>query len=187
MGISNFLNKLVLGLSEENYDRSLSDYQFWMGIGARHGWIPDGQLYNDILGGMSPDTVNSTTGQLVHGNSHLLLRFITDVGLDPALSTYIFGTHERLCRQSLNSFFANNLDFISRNLSGTELRRFYTDVNFFAHWANLGYPIAEDVRNHTLQSTVYFHQLNSLAILLNIFGFIFAASVSRPISHGLLW
>jgi hypothetical protein len=134
MKISSFLNKLVLGLSEKNYDQTLSDYRLWMGIGVTHGWIPDDQLYNDILASMRPELVVPSSLQLIHSTSHLLVRFITDVGNDPVLSAYVSGTHERLCHQSLKNFFAINLDFILGNdRPRPELRRIYTDVNFLAH------------------------------------------------------
>jgi hypothetical protein len=50
--------ELVFDLYEENYDQTLSDHQFWMGTGATHGWIPDSQLYNDILASMKPELVH---------------------------------------------------------------------------------------------------------------------------------
>ena len=186
MNISGFLNKLVLGLSEKNYDQTLSDYRLWMGIGVTHGWIPDDQLYNDILASMKPELVDPPSGQVIHGTSHLLVRFITDVGLDPVLSTFVSGTHERLCHQSLKNFFAINLDFVMRDASLPEFRRIYTDVNFLAHWANLGYLNVEDVRSHILQSltfrpTTFTYQSNSLAVLLNISGATFAAYVDSSV------
>jgi hypothetical protein len=187
MKISSFLNKLVLGLSEKNYDQTLSDYRLWMGIGVTHGWIPDDQLYNDILASMKPELVVPSSLQLIHSTSHLLLRFITDVGHDPVLSAYVSGTHERLCHQSLKNFFTINLGFI---LGGDrpilELPRLYTDVNFLAHWANLGYLNVEDVQNHILQSltfksTLRTHQVNSLGVLLKIAGATFAAYVDPSV------
>lgn len=58
MSTSKSLMELVFDLYEENYDQTLSDHQFWMGTGATHGWIPDSQLYNDILASMKPELVH---------------------------------------------------------------------------------------------------------------------------------
>ena len=187
MKISSYLNKLVLGLSEENYDQTLSDYRLWMGIGVTHGWIPGDQLYNDILTSMKPELVDPSSAQLIHSTSRRLLRFVTEVGNDPLLSAFVSGTHERLCLQSLKNFFAINLDFmLGKDRPIAELRRFYTDANFLAHWANLGYLNVEDVRSHILQSltfrpTTFTYQSNSLAVLLNISGATFAAYVDSSV------
>ena len=188
MSISNFLEQLVLGLSEENYDQTLSDYRFWMKIGAAHGWIPSHQLSNDIAASTKPHLVDPFRGQLIHSTSHLLLQFITDVGRDPVLSTYASGAHEQRCHRSLSNFLANNLDFIPRNnnMSWAELRSFYTNANFLAHWANLGYLDVEDIKYHILQSltfqpTVHSYQLNSLGIFLKISGATFAAHVDPSV------
>jgi hypothetical protein len=124
-----------------------------MEIGTTHGWIPDNQLYNDVLASMRPDLVNTSSGQLIRSTSCLLLRFVTDVGLDPVLSAYTFGTHERHCHRSLKNFFADNVDFIPRiTFHETDLQKFYTNVNLLAHWVNLGYLNVEDVQNSILQS-----------------------------------
>ena len=132
-------------------------------------------------------------GQLIHSKVHLLLRFITDAGRDPALSTYAYGLHDRLCRESLEQFFRQVLDYIENEgvTSGQltrELREFYTGVNLIAHWVNLGYVKLEDVRDHILQSligtfqtTVHVHQLNSLVILLKISGATFATHVDPSV------
>jgi hypothetical protein len=56
------LSELVLGLSEENYDQTFSEYRPWMEIGATHGWIPDDRLYNNVLASMRPDLVNTSSG-----------------------------------------------------------------------------------------------------------------------------
>jgi hypothetical protein len=109
MSIPSFLRNLVLLLSEENYDRTLSDYRFWMEIGATHGWISDDQLYYDILASMKPDLMDPSSGQLIQSTSNLPLRFVTDIGLIPALSPYASGVQGRLCQQLLKTFFDNNL------------------------------------------------------------------------------
>ena len=199
MDISWPLVKVLYGLSEANYGSTLSAYRFWIELGAAHGGVSNDQLYSDILSCTStgPDLVTlgwngrwyndgcryTTVGQPIHGTAHLLLRFITDAELDPALSTYAIGLHDRLCRELLEQFFKQSLDYISGEEATPE---FYTRVNFIAHWVNLGYAPLEDVRDHilqslTLQPTVHPHQLNSMAILLKISGATFAAYVDPSV------
>jgi len=204
------LMKLVYNLSEENYDRTFSAYRFWIKLGAARGGVSNDQLYNDILGSVtarhnqittpqldynnSPMVYNNVNqyvprGQLIHGGARLLPRFITDAELDPALSTYANGLHDRLCRESLEQLFRQNLDYIPGGWEGPTSEQsceFYTRVNLIAHWVNLGYVELEDVRDHILQSlafqpTVHPHQLNSLMILLKISGATFAAYVDPSV------
>jgi len=138
-------------------------------------------------------TQNAPRGMLIHGNADLLLRFITDAELDPALSTYAIGLHDRLCRESLERFFGQVLDYTPggwnqpwEEPTPKQLREFYTRANLIAHWVNLGCVRLEDVRDHFLQSlalqpTAYPHQLNSLMILLKISGATFAAYVDPSV------
>ena len=202
--------KLLYGLTEENYDHTVSAYRFWIETGAAHGGVSNNQLDNDILS--SPSMMSNlitnpqvyrisgiveyngtkqykATGQLIHPNIHLLLRFITDAELDPALSTYAAGLHVRLCRESLEQFFRYGLDYIPAGREGPtskQLCEFYTRVNLIAHLVNLGYVKLEDVRDRILQSLafqpiVYDHRLNSLMILLKISGATFAAYVDPSV------
>ena len=187
MGISPIFEKLLQDLSEENYEKTVSDYRFWMKFGIKHGWVRDDQLYDGIWANMKPELVYPGSSQLIHPTSHLLIRFITDVGLDPALSTYASNTHDRLCHALLGKFVDDSLGLIwDRNPYDYQLYRFYTYVNFLAHWVNLGHLDVEDVQDHILQSltfqpTIYIHQLNSLMILLKISGATFAAYVDSSV------
>ena len=203
------LMKLVYGISEENYDCTFSAYSFWIKLGIARGGLSNDQLYNDILGSVTTKQNRITTpqldynstmyynnvkqyvprGQLIHDGARLLPRFITDAELDPALSTYAIGLHDRLCRESLDQFFRQNLDYIPGGWKGPTSEQsceFYTRVNLIAHWVNLGYVKLEDIRDHILQSlafqpTVYPHQLNSLMILLKLSGATFAAYVDPSV------
>jgi len=198
------LMKLVYGISEENYDRTFSAYRSWIKLGTARGGVSNDQLYNDILGSITTRHNWITTprfdydynvgrdvlkGQLIHSGARLLPRFITDAELDPVLSTYATGLHDRLCRESLEQFFRQNLDYIPGGWEGPTSEQsceFYTRVNLIAHWVNLGYVKLEDVRDHILQSlafqpTVDPHQLNSLIILLKISGATFAAYVDSSV------
>jgi len=196
--------KLLYDISEGNYDRTFSAYRFWIKLGAVRGSVSNDQLYNDILGDAStrcnlikiPQWAGGTiqynntrqgaiSGQLIHSNVHLLLRFITDAEQDPALSTYAIGLHDRLCHESLEQFFRQSLGCVPGPTS-EQLRELYTRTNLIAHWVNLGYVKLEDVRDHilqslTLQPAVYNHQLNALMILLKISGATFAAYVDPSV------
>jgi len=196
--------KLLHDISEENYDRTFSAYRFWIKLGAARGSVSNLQLYNDILGDVSTRyylitipfrcvgtiqynnaTYNAMSGQLIHSNVHLLLRFITDAEEDPVLSTYAIGLHDRLCHESLEQFFRQSLGF-GPSPDSDQLREFYTRTNLIAHWVNLGYVKLEDVRDHilqslTLQPVVYNHQLDALMILLKISGATFAAYVDPSV------
>ena len=180
MRVYNFLGKLLSEITEENYDQTLSKYRLWMGIGAAHGWISANQLLRDIHASMRPDRLDPSSGGLVHSTTHLLLRFIADIGLDPNLSVYSFGIRDQLFDESLRRFFEDNLE------ESCDTGSLYTNANFLAHLVNLGYLNLEDVRDHLLQSllpqpTVYVHQLNSLFILLKIAGATFAAYVNPSV------
>ena len=187
MGTSELLSGLLDDLSEENYEQTVSEYRFWMKFGVTHGWIRDDLLFDDIWNRMYTDLVYPTSDRLIHPTAHLLIRFIADVGLDPALSAYVSSTHDRLCRVSLEGSVDNNLSFMSGNRwHDNRLGRFYTNVNILAHHINLGYLNLEDVRDRILQSlafhpTVHPHQFNSLVILLKISGATFAAYVDPSV------
>ena len=194
------LAKLLHSLSEESYDRTFVAYRYWIGLGATRGGVSNLQIYNDVRDNTKPDLIkvpwlrqvyinyshqDVPTGELIHTNVHLLLRFITDAEQDPALSTYATGLHDRLCRESLEQFFMQVLDYISGSTS-TQLCEFYTRVNLIAHWINLGYVKLEDIRDHILQPlilqpVVCAHHLNSLMILLKISGATLAAYVDPSI------
>jgi len=204
------LVKILYDISEENYERTISTYHFWMDLGAAHGGTSNHRLYNDILASSASTRHNSITvpkwityrtiqynnavqyaitGQLIHKNAHLLLRFITDAELDPALSAQAIGLHDRLCRESLEQFFRQSLDYIPggpEEPTSEQLCDFYSRVNLIAHWVNLGYVKLEDVRDHilqslTLQPAVYPHQLDALMILLKISGATFATYVDPSV------
>ena len=203
------LIKLVYDIYEGNYDRTFSAYRFWIKLGTTRGGVSNDQLYEDILGSFAKghsrittpwldrhstiqyDNVNQNVprGHLIHSGAHLLPRFITDAELDPVLSTYAIGLHDRLCRESLDQFFRQNLDYIPgewEEPTSEQLCEFYTRVNLIAHWVNLGHVQLEDVRNHILQSLAFHppvhpHQLNSLMIFLRISGATFAAYVDPSV------
>jgi len=156
---------------------------------TRQDWVNSlaGQLgYIDY--NMPPSCLHTFSGKLIHDNVPLLLRFISDAELDPVLSTYANGLHDRWCGELLQEFFWKNLYYTpgERTIYSRDFCAFYTNVNLIAHWINLGHVQLEDVRDRILQSltfqpTVHPHQLNSLMILLKISGATFAAYVDPSI------
>ena len=155
---------------------------------ARPDWV--NPYYGRYDGRTQPTNLDEFCGKLIHSDVHLLLRFISDAELDPALSAYAIGLHDRLCRGSLKEFFNQSLRFLpDSGPSGRYSHRFceyYTTVNLIAHWINLGCVQLEDIQDHILQSlifqpTVHPHQLNSLMILLKISGATFAAYVDPSV------
>ena len=180
MYIDEFLGKLLFEITEENYEQTLSDYRLWMGIGAMHGWISDDQLYRDIQAGTRPDRLDPSSGGLIHTTIHLLLRLITDIGLDPVLSAYSLNIRDQLFNMLLKRFFEDNRG------GSCDTNILFTNTNFLAHSVNLGYVNLEDVRDHLLQSclTPYapsVRPLYSLVVLLKISGATFAAYVDPSV------
>ena len=196
MGTSWPSTNLLRTLSEENYDGLFSAYRHWIELEAARVGVTNRKLYNDVLGSTRPDLIslpyviggmwsNGVGGNLIHDKAQLLLRFISDAGQDPTLSTYAVGLHEQLCRSSLDEFFGQILAYILGS-SEAQLSEFYTRTNLIAHWVNLGYVKLKDVRDRILQSltmnpTPLPYQLNSLMILLKISGATFAAYVDPSV------
>ena len=182
MATPEFIGELVSRISEENYEQTLFDYRLWMKIGVTHRLIPDHQLRNAILENMRPELVYPSTSQLIHPATHLLVQLITDTEPNP-----VSPTHVQLYHLSLKDFFADNSVFYLRtNVENYRWRKFYTNVNFLAHWVNVGCLSVEDVRYHILQSLTFrpvpcFYQLCSLLILLKIAGATFAAYVDPSV------
>ena len=155
---------------------------------TRPDWV--NPHYRQYDGYTHPRDFGAFCGKLIHSDVHLLLRFISDAELDPALSAYAIGLHDRLCRASLKEFFSQSLRYLpDSGASGHYSYKFceyYTTVNLIAHWVNLGCVQLEDIQDHILQSlifqpTVHPHQLNSLMILLKISGATFAAYVDPSV------
>ena len=157
-------------------------------VNAQPDWV--NPYYGRYNGHTHPTILEAFCGKLIHSDVHLLLRFISDAELDPALSAYAIGLHDRLCRGALERFFNQNLRYLPDSVSSEnrswKFCEYYTTVNLIAHWVNLGCVQLEDIRDHILQSlifqpTVHPHQLNSLMILFKISGATFAAYVDPSV------
>lgn len=91
------------------------------------------RLYHDVRASTNPDSMHPTSSRLIHPRSHILIRFITEVGLDLALSTFPSHTHDQLCRTVLKGFVDEDFDSTSGNNSCDYQRRLYIDTNVLAH------------------------------------------------------
>ena len=179
--IKNSTKPLLIQASYEELTIQGNTRPDWINPFARQGIRPN----------KFPALMGTFSGKLIHDNVPLLLRFISDAELDPALSkAHAVDLHDRLCRKWLKGFFRQSLYYIpgeqSVSLKSRDFCDLYTGVNLIAHWVNLGHVQLEDVRDRILQSltfqpTVHPHQLNSLMILLKISGATFAAYVDPSV------
>ena len=166
--------RLTVGrLSDQNYTQSLDFYRFWFEIGQTYYQVLSDQTFNAIWDNRGAGSmINRASGKIIHLTAHLILRFASDTESDRILAPYNAGLQSRLCAGSLRGFFSNNLSSVrSRGWSYDQ----YADVNFIAHWANLGYVEEATIRNHILQSlishpTLYDHQVCTLIILFKLAG-----------------
>ena len=168
------LRNLLGGLSEENYDESLTQYRLWLDIGDAHGLVKQDKLASDIEWSIW----QAASKELIHPTVHLLIRFIGDVEADRKISGHASGLPRRRSTVALRSFFGMNLSLVgSRN---GEWKAFLTEVNLIARWANLGYVEEETLRNRILQSLIalpklHDHQADALTILFKLAGATFEA------------
>ena len=163
------LRDLVRNLSEENYDRSLAQYRFWLDIGAAYGHINQDQVGSDAWGIHHPNYNASP----IHPTAHLVFRFIGDME-DHLTSRSASEYHRQSCASSVACYFEQNLDLVKNN-PGYLLRPFLTKINFIARWVNLGFLEEAAIRNHILQSLIshpklYSHQADALLILFKLAG-----------------
>jgi len=201
-GMSNLrgiLHNLIKDLSEENYDRTFSQYRFWLDIGTTHGHIGSNQVNDDLKQIVWSDPLKVNHEKLIHPTAHLFFRFTEDMKADKTMSEHVSGFHERLCAGAVSYFFEENptlvntnnarrelapsfayIDFVNTNNMGQEQVSFLTETNLIARWANLGYVKEVVIRNHILQSLIslprlHDHQANALIILFTLAGATFGA------------
>jgi len=172
------LDPVVGQLSDENYTQSFDLYCFWFDIGQMYYQISPNKIFDDIWNNRTKgSTIDFSTGNLIHLTAPLILRFARDAESDHILAPYSFELQSRLCAASLREFFSWNLrDARGAGWSYDQ----YADVNFVAHWANLGYVEESAIRNHILQSLIshpklHDHQVFMLTIIFKVAGATFEA------------
>ena len=174
------LRDLVRSLSEENYDRSLAQYRFWLNIGAAYGHINQDQVENDAWGIQHLDYGSSP----IHPTAHLVFRFIGDME-DHLISRSASEYHRQSCANGVAWHFEQNLALVKNNychLWGP----FLTQINFIARWANLGFVEEAAIRNHILQSLIshprlHDHQADALIVLFKLAGATFGTYVDSSV------
>jgi len=181
--IEEALGFVVGELSDKNYARSLAFYRFWFETGGDYLEIPPDPIFNAIWNHRGEgSSIYHDYGQIFHASAHLILRFASDAESDHVLAPHSSDLQSRLCARSLREFTSNNL-MVARYGNDT-VASFYADVNFVAHWANLGYVEESAIRNHILQSLIshpilYRHQAFALIILFKLAG----ATFEHTLTH----
>ena len=172
------LGSAIKGLSNQNYEKSLTYFRFWFEVGRTHSQIPADLIFDTIHEYRAKADGYTTS---IYPKAHLILRFVDDVESDPALAPYCPGLRSRFCAKIVQEFFDSDLGAVHTNPNyGSVPTTHYADVNLIAHCANLGYVDENTIRNHILQSLishaeVYEHQVAALAILFKLAGATFEA------------
>ena len=180
--IDKALGLVIRNLSDQNYAESFASYRFWLDIGQTYYQIPPDQIFDVIWNNRTASSwieLGSKT-QLIHSTAHLIVRFASDAESGHPLVSHSLGLQSRLCASSLREFFSNNVAAVWSGVSSDCSGNFYTDANFIAHWANLGYVEEAAIRNHILQSLIsqprlWNHQADALIILFKLAGATFEA------------
>ena len=131
------LGILISSISEQNYDRTLACYRLWFEITRAYSQNHPDQVYDSFSHNRG---AHSGSGKLIHSTAHLILRFACDAESDSTLSPHTIGLQNRFCARILQEFFEGNMGIIRDKSCGQDyvLSPFLADVNFIAHWANLG-------------------------------------------------
>ena len=172
------LGLLVRDISEENYDQSFACYRLWSEITQTYSQGHPDQVFDSICDNRASRVIDSGSGKLIHPTAHLIVRFASDAESDRILSPQSVGLRGRLSARILRDFFEKNMTLVQDWRSSVKVA-FYSDANFIAHLANLGYVEEAAIRNHVLQSLIShpilrYHQVNALIILFKIAGPTFA-------------
>ena len=175
------LCNLLNNLSEKNYDKTFSQYRFWLDLGTAHGHIDPDQVKDDLVTKLVWSTpLKADHEELIHPTAHLFFRFTGDMKADETMFEHISGLHERRCTRAVSWFFKENLTLVNSKNLRQEQALFLTRTNLIARWANLGYVKEAVIRNHILQSLIslprlHEHQANALIILFTLAGATFRA------------
>ena len=177
------LGGLVRDISDQNYDQSFACYRLWSEISQTYSQNHPDQVFDSICDNRTSSAIDHKSGKLIHPTAHLIVRFASDAESDRILAPQSVGLRGRLCARILRDFFEKNMTLVQDWRSDVA---FYSDVNFVAHWANLGYVEEATIRDHILQSLIShprlrYHQANALAILFKLAGATFANCVNPAV------
>ena len=176
--IQRALDSTISQLSDQNYDQKFTFYRFWFDLAQAHSEIPPDQAFDAIWGFRRTSAIQDGYGKLIHPTAPLALRFASDAESDRILAPHNIALRSRLCARFLREFLEGNVRNVRYDDSGSweygwEL--YYSDVNFVAHFVNLGYVEEAVICDHILQSLIshqklYHHQANGLIILFKLAG-----------------
>jgi hypothetical protein len=183
------LDSVVRKISDENYDQSFACCRFWFDIAQTYHQLPSDLLFNAILNNIGKDSLKWERAESIYATAHLILRFASDVELDPILAPHNIGLQSRLCARIIKDFFSGNLGCVR----GVEMDswddvalNFHAITHLIARWANLGYVEEAAIRNHILQSLISHpnmnrYQADALMILFKVAGATFEAYASPSV------
>ena len=178
---------LIDRISEQNYDQTFACYRLWFEITQTYSQKYPDQIFHSLFQRRGTQGIEPGSGRLIHSAAHLIVRFARDAESDSTLAPYIVGLQNRLCARILQEFFEDDMEVV-RNVEVIDGRgnphQFLADVNYIAHWANLGNVKETAIRNHILQSLIshpklYDHQADALIVLFKLAGATFEKYVDR--------
>jgi len=196
--IESALSSVVDNITDQNYERSLACFRFWIKTGQAYCQpVPLGPGYSKtlsdhILGAIfwreGRPIVPSTPGTreappLVHPTAHLILRLARDLESDNLLASHGEGFRTYLSAKILPEFFRDNLTLVRGDVRPgypNRTQSFRTNTNLIAHCINHGHVDEDAIRNHIIQSliahpTLYGHQADALIVLFKLAGATFGA------------
>ena len=180
--IEGALGSVISALSEENYERSLSQYCFLFEIAQAHSQIPPDLIFNSIRNPIRNRELPSHDNQdIIYPASPLILRFAGDVESDSILASHSVGLRGRLCTCILREFFDHGLRTLYRGQSC--MSGYMLDVNLIAYGANLGCVEETAIRKQIIQFLIRgtnpavqnYYQGFALCVLFKIAGATFEA------------
>ena len=177
--IQGALNILISRISEENYDESFACYRAWCEITQTYSQEYPDQILDSLFDNRGTQGIENDFSKLIHSTAHLIVRFAGDAESDSVLGPHAIGLQNRLCTKMVQEFFESDMEVVQDMESDKRYTfpdRFVADVNFIAHWVNLGYIEESAIRNHILQSLIshpakiYHHQGLALIVLFKLAG-----------------
>ena len=171
-------------LSGQNYEESFAFYRCWFSIGRTYYDISSDLIFDAIWSNRLEVSIEPRWGKLIHPTTDLVVRFANDAESDHILAPYTSRLQTRLCAKVLREFFDDNMTLVrcraKSSRTGPAPSGAYKEINLLAHWANLGYVEEAAIRNHILQSLIYYptlydHQADALMILFKLAGATFEA------------
>ena len=172
------LGNSISRISEQNYDETFAFHRLWIEITQTYSPKHPDEILDTLFDNRGTKGIEADINKFIHSTAHLILRFAGDAESDSTLGPYAIGLQNRLCTKMLQEFFESDIGIAQdADLHGyTFPAQFVADVNFIAHWANLGYIEESAIRNHILQSLIshpgnlYYHQAFALIVLFKLAG-----------------